>query len=266
MIRLLVLLLSFFALSACGGGGGSSSNTSLNETPALTSVAEGIEFKRSSNPTEGVRWKVLSTGGRLIWFDPQLATLEYDITPLADSIIMNQNSEVGVAYGNSTNEYYLEAASGEAVQSTLQDGMAMGYNGEALMRMHLVDADQNNSDTVQKFGTASMVINFGLDTGSLSVTSNDGKSSLTSSVDLDDNNWLTGNGTFETSGDTYTDSYENWSAGCSMFGQCGTNYVTRNYDSINESTRLLGSLTGENGTGAMGVLIGNNHEVGITLE
>ena len=142
------------------------------------------------------------------------------------------------------------------------------YSGESIMRIDLVDASEGASGTIQKFGDANMFIDFGTGCGTFTVTSNDGNSALSMNINAYSDQSLAGSGTFSTSDDTYTGYYDNVSLGCSISPyDCGFNIpITRTYDAVDESSGFIGSLTGTDGTGAMGVSMGNNHIIGISLE
>ena len=151
------------------------------------------------------------------------------------------------------------------------DGSPSGsanYSGESIMRIDLVDASEGASGTIQKFGDANMSIDFGTGSGTFTVTSNDGNSALSMNINAYSDQSLAGSGTFSTSDDTYTGYYDNVDPGCSISPDgYGWNIpITRTYDAVDESSGFIGSLTGTDGTGAMGVSMGNYHIIGISLE
>ncbi len=251
---------TIFALtvSACGGGG-----TDTAEVAGFV-ASGGITFKRADNPSEGVRWRIPAEGVREVWFDPELGISE-DVTYVPGTAILNTNSSVKIMKGDSTRDLIVFADTQNAT-TTIPSG-TWSYYGEAVMLIDLVNAGEGDSGTIQKFGNATMQINFDDNTGELTVASSDGKTNASSSVSTYAGTWLKGSGTFSTSGDQYVGTYDaGWGLGCSISTGCGIQNVNRIYDSISEATTLEGSLTGANGQGAMGVLVGNNHAVGISLE
>ena len=247
-----------FTVSACGGGGADTAEV------AGFVASDGITFKRADNPSEGVRWRIPAEGVREIWLDPELGISE-DVTYVPGTAIINTNSMVTVQKGDVTRDLIVHAETQNAT-TTIPSGTWL-YYGEAVMLIDLVNAGEGDSGTIQKFGSASMQMNFDDNTGGLVVSSTDEKTVVSSSVSTYSGTWLKGSGTFSTSGDQYVGTYNaGWGLGCSVTTGCGIQNVDRIYDSISEATTLEGSLTGANGQGAMGVLVGNNHAVGISLE
>lgn len=260
MLKYSVAIVATFTLSACGGGGGGDAD--VTQSPTIQN--QGITFQRTSDPSEGVRWRVWSDGERWVWFDNDLGTNE-SATNLQGSNIIKQNSSVRVSKGDVTKGYIITTVA-PIVPSQTPTG-THSYQGNGIMRIDMRDADQNNSDTIQKFATASMTIDFGTNSGNVSVVSNDGRSRVNSNVSTYAGTWLKGSGTFTSSGDTYEDYYYNWAVGCSLVaGGCGRQTIVRSYDSISETTKLEGTLAGSNGQGATGIFMGENHAIGIALE
>ena len=247
---------TIFALtvSACGGGG-----TDTAEVAGFV-ASGGITFKRADNPSEGVRWRIPAEGVREVWFDPELGISEDD-TYVPGTAILNTNSTVKIVKGDSTRDLIVIADTQNAT-TTIPSGTWI-YSGEAVMLIDLSDESEGVSETIRQFGSASMQINFDNNTGELVVVSSDEKTIAFSSVSTYAGTWLEGSGTFSTSGHTHEVSL------CCAPGFLSSQILgegIRTYDSISEATTLEGSLTGANGQGAMGVLVGNNHAIGISLE
>ena len=241
-------------VSACGGGG-----TDTAEVAGFV-ASGGITFKRADNPSEGVRWRIPAEGVREVWFDPELGISE-DVTYVPGTAILNTNSTVKIMKGDSTRDLIVFADTQNAT-TTIPSGTWI-YSGEAVMLIDLSDESEGVSETIRQFGSASMQINFDNNTGELVVVSSDEKTIASSSVSTYAGTWLKESGTFSTSGHTHEVSL------CCAPGYLSSQILgegIRTYDSIIEATTLEGSLTGANGQGAMGVLVGNNHAVGISLE
>ena len=160
-------------VSACGGGG-----TDTAEVAGFIATG-GISFVRADNPSEGVRWRIPAEGTLEIWFDPELNISEAG-TYVAGTAIINSNSSVqinrGIVTGDST--VYAKTLNAPVNRPT----GAMTYSGQAVMLIDLVDVSEGVTDTIQQFGTATMNMNFDSNVGSLSVTSNDATTRVSSSV------------------------------------------------------------------------------------
>jgi hypothetical protein len=251
-------------LAACGGGGGATSEVPPSQNPPVTTVYDGIEFKIANNPNQGVRYRTYSDGSAMIWFDPELAVSEFT-TYVQGTGVVNTNSSLGIERGNETRDAILTAAGPNMYTSYPVGNMV--YNGESLMLINLADASEGEADQITKFGTANLNMDFTSGAGTLSAISTDSKSNLQLLVNTNSEGFLVGNGTFQTSGDTYTDTVYNWAVGCSFTpGGCGPQNITVEYDPINETSRFLGAMMGPNGTAVMGVSAGNSHSVGVSLE
>ena len=243
------LVVVMFTLSACGGGSDVNEVAQEPSADTLEIVGEGITFKRFANPNEGVRWRRWSDGSREIWFDTDLAVME-DSTVVQGTTIINSNSTVRMIEGLETGGEMIEVLVPVA-PSDVPLGSVV-YTGEALMQIDVSGTNSfggSGTNTLSKFASATMTIDFAENSGQISVSSVDGRSELTSSVNAYEGTWLEGVGTFTTSGDSFYISGFRYGAA-----------------PISESTKFDGTLTGSRGQGAAGVFMGDNHVVGITLE
>ena len=107
-------------------------------------------------------------------------------------------------------------------------------------------------------------MDFASKSGSMTVISKDDKSILNIVIsDLASNGYIVGDGTFLTSQDRYT-----YTVPCSLgsFSGCSPQVITTSFDNISEISLFGGTIAGTNGSGAAGIAIGNNHEIGVSME